>query len=758
MLLGRARAEKLGCGRGPSRPASALTVTRSGTLTEILTSSLNLTGGEQITSPYEESKWVHACIRALSTAASQATLRFYVGDPDDAEDGKDVQELPKKHELRQLFELPSEHQTGMQFREANLVHRKLDGETIWFMMDAEGKPVAQGQRAKTIDLPDTIVPVRGSAVEIRCDKRGLPETYIYPSRSREEFPAHSVVHFRDYDPNSPLRGLGDVEVLMRDLAVEYQAQRYQEGLLANGGDPGGWLIAKGSISDEKRRGTEAAVNDRYSNVENAGKWHMIVGKEVEIKPNDMKPKDMEYMSLRGYTFSSVCALLGVPTILLGDTSAATYSNYEQAMRQLWIGPNGVVSYLRSEEDVINAFFLRRLSVAGAERIYARYDYSAVPEMQEDSTEVIDKAAEIAARGIGMSFNDALNTLGVTVEEAEAGNLQLIHSTLRPVDELNRTEEEAAPAKPKEEAAPRRATLADIEEFFTEAELAEQEYVRKALDVVLPHERKLDIAMNKYLRKYELAQIKRIEQFAKTGKAIGSSVPAHELPVVPPFATAKGFDVADLTAKDIERLLLDPEEWAEKLFDASSPIINATFEAASLSVQSEIGLTGLTMEDAAVINYLEEQGLLLANGVGGVDGTLSTKVQKALLDVFEGNAGVTVNNLQEAVRELLPELRGSLKKAFTDRDSRALTIAQTETGKASSTARYMNYQKSDVVERHQWLTSGDGAVRESHQQLNGKVRDIGDEFKPGLKYPLDPDATDAAEVINCRCVTAPIIKS
>jgi len=753
-LIERGRAMPLGYGRNGT--PTKIKGFGSDSLAELLVSSLNMSGAEELSNPYEESKWVHACIRALSTAMLQAPLRFYYGDPLTATDAEGSTEVPTTHPLYKLFGMPSTHQTGMQFREANLVHRKLDGETIWFLMDVEGKPVAQSERSRKITIPTTIIPVRGNAVEIKMDQRGLPGLYVYPSKARIEFPAASVVHFRDYDPNNPMRGLGDVEVLMRDLATEFQAQRYQEGLLGNGGDPGGWIINNGSMSEPKRRAEQAAINDRYGNVERAGEWQVMSGKDVKVVPNNMKPKDMQYMDLRSYVFNAVCAILGVPTILLGDTSSATFSNFEQAMQQLWTGPNGIISYLRSEEDTFKAFFLNRLDLPDAERIWMRYDLSVVTELKEDTADSVKIAAEIAAQGIGVSFNDAAAALGVDTSDVETGDLRLLDGKYKPVESLHAEpvgDEPAAPAKPDVDDAKSMSEAITLDEILDAAdaiEIERQAYVRAVFSVVQPHEDKLRDAMRKYLRKYELSQIKRLDTFASTGKGLGPVQRAFDA------LTSKGFDVADLTAKDLKRLLLDPEEWSDKLFDSSAPMLEASFSASLGSVESQIGVTGLTMQDPAVIEFLERQGVQLADGVGGVNGTLSRKVEKALLRVFSEESGTTVNSLQEAVRELLPKLKGSLKQAFVDRDSRALTIAQTESGKAASGARYMAMEKSEVVEKHEWVTAGDGEVRDSHAALNGMIVPIGEEFKSGLRYPMDPNGAPE-EVINCRCVAAPVIE-
>lgn len=49
----------------------------------------------------------------------------------------------------------------------------------------------------------------------------------------------------------------------------------------------------------------------------------------------------------------------------------------------------------------------------------------------------------------------------------------------------------------------------------------------------------------------------------------------------------------------------------------------------------------------------------------------------------------------------------------------------------------------------WRTVGDGRVRAAHAARDGEVREIGERFSGGLRYPGDP-AGAAADVARCRC--------
>lgn len=55
--------------------------------------------------------------------------------------------------------------------------------------------------------------------------------------------------------------------------------------------------------------------------------------------------------------------------------------------------------------------------------------------------------------------------------------------------------------------------------------------------------------------------------------------------------------------------------------------------------------------------------------------------------------------------------------------------------------------ADIVK--QWDATLDSRTRESHQQVDGEIRELDKKFSNGLLYPADPSG-GAAEVINCRC--------
>ena len=80
------------------------------------------------------------------------------------------------------------------------------------------------------------------------------------------------------------------------------------------------------------------------------------------------------------------------------------------------------------------------------------------------------------------------------------------------------------------------------------------------------------------------------------------------------------------------------------------------------------------------------------------------------------------------------------------------IASDLVGKVASMAQQLAILQLPVpIEdiRQTWVSMRDAKVRDSHQELDGDTRKVGEDFKPGLKFPRDPSAP-IEETANCRC--------
>lgn len=408
--------------------------------------SSTLGGNESITRPMEEDWVLYGCTRAKAAAVASVKLDIGQGE------GEDFKALPATDPMVRLFKKPNRATSWAMAMEASTFSRIEHGEDWWILLDAQGAAINPG------DTPAQIVQVRPSIMSIeKYDLNGFPSEYSYPvarggngsigSSTKRLIPAHAVLSFLEYDPYNNWRGLGAVDSIMRELSVAYQVQRYVEAMAREGGDPGGFIILPDNSSEAAIKQAQSEVDEEFGQAANRGRWKVLSG--ATFQANTMSPKDMEFEKFMERHDWACAAVTGVPLVVLGILKDATYSNYENGLRAMWEGPNGVLTFLRSIEDRINAFFFPSLRDGKYSACTLRFCTDQVAELQRDMSSRIESAARVAGMAVGATFNEALEMNGVRAR-VPGGDAEVDDGT-EPIDQ--QTDGATDPAAQDPNAAP-----------------------------------------------------------------------------------------------------------------------------------------------------------------------------------------------------------------------------------------------------------------------------------------------------------------
>jgi SPP1 gp7 family putative phage head morphogenesis protein len=188
--------------------------------------------------------------------------------------------------------------------------------------------------------------------------------------------------------------------------------------------------------------------------------------------------------------------------------------------------------------------------------------------------------------------------------------------------------------------------------------------------------------------------------------------------------------------------VDPEQMA-KVLGIWQP------KAAKLGGSSALKKLGVTiafnLKDPAVLKQLSLRGTKIA---GDISKRTLNDFRKVLYTSYM-EEGLSPYDVRKRIEGLFEE---------TYRN-RAMAIARTETGIASSIAQHETYAQNDV-QKKEWLATMDDRTRPSHAEANGQIVGIDEPFQVGdaeLMHPCDPSGP-AEEVINCRCDELPIIET
>ena len=128
----------------------------------------------------------------------------------------------------------------------------------------------------------------------------------------------------------------------------------------------------------------------------------------------------------------------------------------------------------------------------------------------------------------------------------------------------------------------------------------------------------------------------------------------------------------------------------------------------------------------------------------------TLIKSIPLNAAQRVHDLTIKGLEDSTRA--KEVAADIMRSGQVAHSRAMLIARTETSRAASNltqARAQNIGSTHYI----WRTSGDGAVREDHKHLNGKIFAWADP-------PIADERTGAKAnpgcIYNCRCFAEPLL--
>lgn len=162
--------------------------------------------------------------------------------------------------------------------------------------------------------------------------------------------------------------------------------------------------------------------------------------------------------------------------------------------------------------------------------------------------------------------------------------------------------------------------------------------------------------------------------------------------------------------------------------------------------------------------LQAQGIPIITPIDTSAAVKAVQLDSKVVEGYYKHLGVDFDNLKKVIPQevsrgiasSLPytDIARNLHAASKSGLNNAKRIARTEGHRiqqqSAEDARQAAKKKgADVVK--QWDASLDSRTRDSHRRVDGEIRENDEKFSNGLMYAGDPSG-DAAEVINCRCVT------
>ena len=267
---------------------------------------------------YKKNVIVYRCVQLISRALASVDWVLQDGDT-----------IIQEHEILNLMNKPNSKQYKTTFIEEAISYLLLSGNCYVF--------------AKRIDdkKPVNLYLLRPDRMSIIPGKEGLPIAYQYQIAGKkqlfevnQETGECDILHIKLFNPLDDWYGMSPIEVALGSINQHNSIAQQNTAFLQNGGRPSGALMYKSSIDPQKRNELKDNLRHLYEGGRNAGKILLLEG-NFEWKEMGLSPKDLDFISGKELAAKEIALAFGVPNILVGSMSSATFANYKEARYNLW---------------------------------------------------------------------------------------------------------------------------------------------------------------------------------------------------------------------------------------------------------------------------------------------------------------------------------------------------------------------------------------------------------------------------------------
>jgi len=239
------------------------------------------------------------------------------------------------------------------------------------------------------------------------DFRHIPRRWFYHCGT-ELIPILSdeIIHFREWNPFNPVRGINPLVSLALELEQDYYANKANSQLLKNNAIPQGILKTEQTLRPEEADQLERRWESKYGAVK-AGRKIAVLGKGTEFKPVTFSPDVIKLFELKRWNLYTILAKYGIPPRVANISDRSTALSGKDTKEQhsaFW--QYTLIPLLRQFEQILESQFFMRFNLKET----GRFDLWDIPELQEN--EDSQSKRDIAEINAGLkTINDVLKERG-----------------------------------------------------------------------------------------------------------------------------------------------------------------------------------------------------------------------------------------------------------------------------------------------------------------------------------------------------------
>jgi HK97 family phage portal protein len=215
-----------------------------------------------------------------------------------------------------------------------------------------------------------------------------------------------IIHFKDFNPYTPHRGVNPLVPLALELEQDYYANKANSTLLKNNAIPQGLLKTEQTLRPEEADAIERRWESKYGQNKSVRKI-AVLGKGTSFEALSFDPNVVKLFELKRWNLYTILAKYGIPPKVANISDRSSSLSGKDTKEQhsaFW--QYTLIPLLKQFEQILESHFFMRFNL----KENGRFDLWDIPELaeNEDSQSKRD-IAEITA-GI-KTINDVLRERG-----------------------------------------------------------------------------------------------------------------------------------------------------------------------------------------------------------------------------------------------------------------------------------------------------------------------------------------------------------
>jgi len=337
-------------------------------------------------------------------------------------------------ELHALLERPNPAQSFNSFLTEIIAFGKLTGNRYVYGIKPE-TGMGAGKYKELYVLPSQVVEINSGGLMQPV------KDYTIEYNGSHRIPAEEVLHIKDFNPyydgtGSHLYGMSPLRAGLRSMQANNEALTTGVKYLQNQTARGVLMSEEGDLNEVQARQLKEKFKSQYQGSKNAGDV-IITPKKLSWVNFGLNASDLSLIEQYDASIKDLCNIFNVPVQLLNNTSASTYNNQKEAKKALY--QNAVIPEMVKIREELNRWLVPQYG----DKIYIDFDFTIVPELQEE----MDKVVSQMANSWWLTPNEKRAATGYGIDEENPElDKYYIPANLIPVTDSELPEE---PQEPKE---------------------------------------------------------------------------------------------------------------------------------------------------------------------------------------------------------------------------------------------------------------------------------------------------------------------